>query len=822
MFFNTPQHYTFSTGGFGITLNALGTDQTGRNYTQCYVVSGAKLYVYIDDKDEDLHIFQERDMGGVEGESDAIKANHYAAPYDILCYPTHFTNNARRYVYAAIPRSKTAVQVAIIVYPSQRIDVLGRIESTNEAGETAEQQLGDPDYYYIDLQGRITSADNEERHWEFEIMQGAILGHIIGDEAGGTRAEQNSLEQMYQDLLAQLNAINFFEKVEMAPEEAIYEVDEVTGERILNEDGEPIPVMVQKTDKNGRPLYRGEDGKETTTETDEPVMIPLKVQHDAVRLKPKYEGLFAEGWISALGINKDGAFGGGACDIDIIPDEDFDGELDAPTFGITPKITELIDVIVTDLQDGETLVWDTSVNGGSWVNKKGGGSLSKGDVLGTLWGNVFKAGDNLTNSIKLGDDKSIIFGNSGERIYCIEDDPNVIVITAPVQIGGGPLIEWDATNKAYHFHGAIYSDSFISALGINNSAGGTGGGGGTDVKWGSYLRDRKVRELNVGGDIENVLLEGALDSFNPSVSWSDIKGTTPIWNQDTTGNAATATKLKTPVTLWGNSFDGSQSIGVSGNNASLQYVNNITASGNFTLNGVTVQTGNYFQLKTYYSQIIFGTSGENGDKTDLWRLGPNAHRTVGDDFDGTFCFWFDNQDYMRLGKVAGKKTVFIHKDVCLRIGDGEILWDADNDAFHFTRAIYSESWISSLGVNNAIIEQLKVKTINAGMLTSSNGITIGQNAASDAKAGRLTLCSGTDPDDGLSDALIEAYLNDSDNTSLRVGNISEFAPKTGNNIDLGEQSLRWNTVYTNSVSFRDSSGETTLTAAQVRRLKQLI
>lgn len=36
-------------------------------------------------------------------------------------------------------------------------------------------------------------------------------------------------------------------------------------------------------------------------------------------------------------------------------------------------------------------------------------------------------------------------------------------------------IEWDQTNNAWHFYGGIYSDSFVSALGLNSSGGGSSG-----------------------------------------------------------------------------------------------------------------------------------------------------------------------------------------------------------------------------------------------------------------------------------------------------------------------------------------------------------
>lgn len=52
-----------------------------------------------------------------------------------------------------------------------------------------------------------------------------------------------------------------------------------------------------------------------------------------------------------------------------------------------------------------------------------------------------------------------------------------------------------------------------------------------------------------------------------TLTYADLTGTVPTWNQNTTGNAATATKLATARTIGGVSFDGTANINLPGVNA---------------------------------------------------------------------------------------------------------------------------------------------------------------------------------------------------------------------------------------------------------------
>lgn len=90
----------------------------------------------------------------------------------------------------------------------------------------------------------------------------------------------------------------------------------------------------------------------------------------------------------------------------------------------------------------------------------------------------------------------------------------------------------------------------------------------------------------------------------------NLEADVPTWNQDTTGNAATATKLRTLRTLWGRSFDGSTDI--SGNIDSVGIVSFLNAStGEIGLEIVTTSNGKRYLHTTlpFYSDESVSAGG---------------------------------------------------------------------------------------------------------------------------------------------------------------------------------------------------------------------
>jgi hypothetical protein len=75
-------------------------------------------------------------------------------------------------------------------------------------------------------------------------------------------------------------------------------------------------------------------------------------------------------------------------------------------------------------------------------------------------------------------------------------------------------------------------------------------------------------------------------------SYSDLTGTVPTWNQSTTGNAATATKLAAPKNINGVSFDGSTDITITAAASTLSGTVPVTSGGTGATNILGIVKGN--------------------------------------------------------------------------------------------------------------------------------------------------------------------------------------------------------------------------------------
>ena len=147
----TTKDYWISPSALHIELNALGNP----DYIQASCVSGAQILVYV------------KDIIGYD-------AGHNYRRWPLQAAPTVFNTHTEKYVYAAIPRDTTLAASAWIVFPSEPLDVYGKNEK--------EEQIGNEKYYYIDLQGIITSSgDNgtEQRDWKQRVS----TGYLSSDEA---------------------------------------------------------------------------------------------------------------------------------------------------------------------------------------------------------------------------------------------------------------------------------------------------------------------------------------------------------------------------------------------------------------------------------------------------------------------------------------------------------------------------------------------------------------------------------------------------------------------------------------------------------------
>lgn len=207
------------------------------------------------------------------------------------------------------------------------------------------------------------------------------------------------------------------------------------------------------------------------------------------------------------------------------------------------------------------------------------------------------------------------------------------------------------------------------------------------------------------------------------------------------GNAYTAKKLATPRTLWGQNFDGSAN--VSGNIYDTQIVQSVSGKyldlkgaaglGFYTQNTVkaVIQPNGNFGIGTtnpLYKLHVLGNiyaeaAGIISTAGDAFRLAYGNYGTIlrsdggafyilatnkGEASNGTFNkfrpFRFDlatgGVNLVQTGEslTVGGDTQF-NKSVS--IGNGKIEWDEANKAFKFTGGIYSDSYISAMGLNAA-------------------------------------------------------------------------------------------------------------------------
>jgi len=151
-------NYWIASNALYIQLNATGEP----NRIQASAISGASILCY---------------MQGIEGLG--YDAGHNYQRWTLAAYPSEFPDNNAKYVYAAIPRKRTSDNdVAIISFPSQRIDIYGKTIEDNP------KQLGDENFYYIFLQGIIGEVEadesgNRSRDWK----QKFDCGSLATDEA---------------------------------------------------------------------------------------------------------------------------------------------------------------------------------------------------------------------------------------------------------------------------------------------------------------------------------------------------------------------------------------------------------------------------------------------------------------------------------------------------------------------------------------------------------------------------------------------------------------------------------------------------------------
>lgn len=188
-----------------------------------------------------------------------------------------------------------------------------------------------------------------------------------------------------------------------------------------------------------------------------------------------------------------------------------------------------------------------------------------------------------------------------------------------VSIGNGK-IEWDEANKAFKFTGGIYSDSYISAMGLN-ATGGSGGSYERLDSWSDYTEDKATWVLSA--------LLGS--NLNTRVSALEAGGATSVVTSGTgnvvtaitkSGNVITATKGITALTSHQNIY----ALTLQGNGSTIGTFNPKT--GNSTINITAANIGAAASSHTHnnYLPLTGGTmtgSINSGSMDGTWIGGLN-------------------------------------------------------------------------------------------------------------------------------------------------------------------------------------------------------
>lgn len=149
-------NYWIAPNAVSITLNALGNE----NRIQGSVASGSIISCYIESVTP----------GDANGDGLDLDNGRNPKRWLINISPTYFNSNTIKYVYAAIPRKASFATQAVIVFPSEKIDIYGKNED--------DEQIGSSDYFYIWLRGIISAPVTKngvlQREWTQQIEWGSL------------------------------------------------------------------------------------------------------------------------------------------------------------------------------------------------------------------------------------------------------------------------------------------------------------------------------------------------------------------------------------------------------------------------------------------------------------------------------------------------------------------------------------------------------------------------------------------------------------------------------------------------------------------------
>ena len=328
--------------------------------------------------------------------------------------------------------------------------------------------------------------------------------------------------------------------------------------------------------------------------------------------------------------------------------------------GAELTLASLADVAVQGVTDGQALVWNAAQ--GKWVPGQGGGGLDPT----AMWAELASTGTQQISKTHLTTALADYLPLAGGTMT----NTNLVTnLNAQYLNGYGA---YDGTNSGYVF---INDHNFCEM--------------GTHIEF-HY-------DKTSGLDYSTVLR--CTGNHRNRVSLPSGSGTLAL----TTDNVASATKLQTARTIWGQSFDGTANV-----SGAITDATTITASSNVSVGGTLSVTG---------AATLSSTLGVSGVLT-----------------------------------ASGGITIPSGKT--LTIGDAVLSWDSTNQAVKITKGFYSETFISALGagsggesggvtleqvwtaLGNATNEQINAShltTALTGYATQSYATQAADNALADAK-----------------------------------------------------------------------------------------
>ena len=273
-------------------------------------------------------------------------------------------------------------------------------------------------------------------------------------------------------------------------------------------------------------------------------------------------------------------------------------------------------------------------------------------------------------------------------------------------------------------------------------------------------------------------------------------GASGTWGIGITGNAATATRLQTTRTLWGNNFNGTANV-----NGNLSEVGNISILSNYTYDcaSLGVQWNNVYS-RAYHIGQSRGTnyiSEGNGDNAtfDTFNLKIHAHWGIGIVGIEDVCRMFIDARTGSLSMkgnltVAGTATFnsqsvhnygiltsMIKINQYLEIGNGRLYWDSTNNALYVQKSdgtacgFYATGFMSAKGLNP-----------DAGATAGGSGNYVSRDG--DTMTGLLTISTSGNQQlylDGTSQAQVAYRVNGVNRALSGYSNTSGAFLQCGNN-----------------------------------------